>query len=280
MFKELMALLEKPEPNNPNINNLYRDLWDDEHVSKGMLESHLNPDEEGATCRHDFVYKSAHWIAEIAPPPQFSKLLDLGCGPGIYAERFAKEGYAVTGVDYSKRSINYALEQTAQNGSGIEYHYQNYLTIDYNEQFDVITIINKDFAVLSIADRTTLLKKAYKALRPGGKFIFDVMTPKMRRIESHTWRYNKNGGFFSEKAHLLLEELYQCDDNDKTQLEKTIIITADDVKCFICPNHYFTKESLMSEVQPIGFNLLKFYGDVAGNAYSETGNTICCVLTK
>lgn len=280
MFEKLMALMNNPELNDPITSSLYCDLWNDEHISKGMLKSHLDPDEEGATCKHEFVFKSAKWISKIAPPLQFKKLLDLGCGPGVYAECFTKEGYAVTGIDYSKRSIEYADEQTKFNGSNIEYIYQNYLTIDYNQQFDVITIINKDYAVFSITDRITLLKKVYQALKPGGKFIFDVMTPKRRQKEYRSWHYYENGSFYSEKPHILLDALYQYDDNDMTELGKSIVITDEDVKCFVCPNHYFTKESLVSEFRPIGFNMTEFYGDVAGKEYSEAGETICGIFTK
>ncbi|GIO39996.1 hypothetical protein J41TS12_48570 [Paenibacillus antibioticophila] len=134
MFNELINYLIKPRLYTPSTGA----FWDDEHISKGMLEAHLNPDWNAATRKHDFVNKSVQWIASIARPAQYQKLLDLGCGPGIYAERFRKAGYQVTGIDFSKRSIDYAKEQTLQNKSNIEYRYQNYLTIDYKEQFDVI----------------------------------------------------------------------------------------------------------------------------------------------
>ena len=280
MFAKLMVLLSKPELGAPGTASLYHALWDDEHISKGMLESHLNPDEEGATCRHEFVAESVQWIAEFAPPAQYASLLDLGCGPGVYAEMFAKKGYSVTGVDYSRRSITYAKEQTERNGSGIEYHLQNYLTIDYIERFDVITIINKDYAVLSITDRMVLLTRVYQALKPGGKFIFDVMTPKRRPNESRTWQRSENGDFFSAKPHLLLEAVYQYDDDDRTEIAQHIVVTKDGVDCYIVPNHYFTRESLMSEIQPLGFKASEFYDDVAGNEYSGTGGTICGVFTK
>jgi len=279
MFTKLMALMNKPDLYALSMSNLYCALWDDEHISKGMLEAHLNPDLDAATRNHAFLDKSVNWIAELAPPSQYAKLLDLGCGPGLYAERFAKAGYSVTGVDFSKRSIRYAKEQTALN-SGIEYHYQNYLTIDYTGQFDVITLIYCDYAPLSITDRLMLLKKVYQALKPNGKFIFDVFTPKMRQKESHSWQHYENGDFFSEKPHLLLEAVYQYDDDDKTELHQYIVVTDKDVKCYIVPNHFFTKELLISEIQPIGFNMFEFYGDVAGKEYSDTGETICGVFTK
>ena len=280
MYTKLMTLTSKPELNSVSANSLYQALWDNEHISKGMLEAHLSPNGDAASRNHAFLDKSVNWIAELAPPTEYTKLLDLGCGPGLYAERFTETGYSVTGVDFSTRSIEYAKEQSILNGSNIEYHYQNYLTMDYTHQFDVITLIYCDYTALSITDRLTLLKKVYQGLKPNGKFILDVFTPRMRREENHSWRYYENGGFFSEKPHLLLEAVYQYDDDDKTELRQHIVITDEGVDCYIVRGHFFTKESLVSEIQPIGFNMLKLYDDVAGKEFSGTGETICGVFTK
>jgi len=129
-----------------------------------MLEAHLNPQEEAATRRHEFLDRSVQWISKIAPPSRYKSLLDLGCGPGLYAQRFHEAGYSVTGVDFSRRSIAYAIEQAKLLGSAIEYHYQNYLTMNYRNQFDVVTLIYCDYAVLPLADRLLLLKRIYKVL--------------------------------------------------------------------------------------------------------------------
>jgi SAM-dependent methyltransferase len=276
MFNKLKDYLVKPKLYTPSTGK----FWDDEHISKGMLEAHLNPKWDAATRKLDFLDKSVNWIASIAQPAQFQQLLDLGCGPGIYAERFRKAGYSVTGIDYSKRSIEYAKEQTLLNKSKIEYHYQNYLTIDYVEQFDVITLIYCDYAVLSITDRLTLLRRIYQALKPKGKFIFDVFTPLMRKKETSSWEYYEEGGFFNEKPHILLESVYQYDDEDNTELAQSIVITEDTVRCYNIWDHFFTKEALISEIQPIGFNSFEFYGDIAGKEFSDTGETICGVFTK
>lgn len=186
MFNELKKYTTKPKLYAPSTNN----FWDDEHISKGMLEAHLNPNWHAATRKPEFLDKSVNWISKIAPSSQYKFLLDLGCGPGLYAERFNSARYSVTGVDFSKRSIAYTKEQTLLNKSNIEYHYQNYLTIDYIEQFDVITLIYCDYPALSITDRLILLRKVYQALRPNGKFIFDVFTPLMRKDESRSWQYD------------------------------------------------------------------------------------------
>ncbi len=48
-------------------------------------------------------------------------LFDIGCGPGIYAEKFARQGYYVTGIDFSKRSIDYAKNSALKQGLDISY---------------------------------------------------------------------------------------------------------------------------------------------------------------
>jgi SAM-dependent methyltransferase len=276
MFDEILKYAVKPELYAPSTSN----FWNDGHISKGMLEAHLNPGWDAASRNHVFIDKSVKWISEIAPPSQYMRLLDLGCGPGLYAERFNRIGYAVMGIDFSIRSIEYAKEQSKLNKSNIEYRYQNYMEIDFTEQFDIVTLIYCDYAVLSINDRRVLLKKVRQSLKPFGIFIFDVFTPIRRKSERHSWQYYKNGGFFNPNCHIHLEAFYQYDDNDKSELNQNIIITDKDIHCFNIWNHYFTKELLISEMQAAGFNKFEFFGDVAGNEFSDKGDSICTVATK
>ena len=280
MFSELIKFIPKPELYAPSINSLYRALWDDEHISRGMLEAHLNPSWDAASRNHEFLDKSAKWISKIAPPSQYKQLLDLGCGPGLYAERFNNAGYSVTGIDFSKRSIEYAKEQSTLNKSNIEYLYQDYLEIEYTERFNIITLIYCDYAVFSITNRRILLRKIYQALNPNGKFIFDVFSPVMRKNVNHSWEYRGNGGFYSAKPHILLEATYQYDDEDKTELDQQIVITEDGINCYAEWNHYFDKETLITEIQDAGFTKFEFFGDVAGEEYTDTGKTICGLITK
>lgn len=56
-------------------------IWDDPHISKGMLKAHLNENQESATRKLDFVKKSVAWINTVLPNHHYNNLLDLGCGP-------------------------------------------------------------------------------------------------------------------------------------------------------------------------------------------------------
>ena len=278
MWNDLSTYLARPTLYAPGSEN----LWDDAHISKGMLQAHLSPDTDAASRPFAFIDRSVEWIHTIAPASTYRNLLDLGCGPGLYAERFAKLHYRVTGVDFSKRSIAYAKEQTENNGSGITYCRQDYRTLDYQNQFDLVTLIYCDYAAMPKSSRLLVLGRIFQALRPGGKLVFDVFTPKMRSMEKQSWYYEEHADFWSALPHLCLLSVYQYEDDDETELRRTVVCTEDQIRCFDVWDHFFTKEKLLSEVQPVGFSGCECFGDVAGKEYRNDGmsDTICMVLTK
>ncbi len=105
MIDKLFAFLKRPvlwqRSSEP--------FWDHEHISKGMLEAHLNPDFEAASRKHSDIERSVQWLSTVIVKD--GKILDLGCGPGLYTKPLSEMGYDVTGIDYSKRSIAYAKSQ-------------------------------------------------------------------------------------------------------------------------------------------------------------------------
>ena len=101
-MKDLLKILkEKPALYEPSPRN----MWDDPHISKQMLAAHLDEGFDSATRKMGFVKESVGWIACTLPPARYKRLLDLGCGPGIYAELFCRNGYEVTGVEDRKSVV-------------------------------------------------------------------------------------------------------------------------------------------------------------------------------
>ncbi len=84
------------------------DLWDDPHISARMLALHLDPDAEPASRPHAFVDRSVSWVVDVLDLAPGDRVLDLGCGPGLYACRLARRGIRVHGVDVSRRSVAHA----------------------------------------------------------------------------------------------------------------------------------------------------------------------------
>lgn len=256
-------------------------FWDDEHISKGMLEAHINPEWDAASRNHSFIDKSVEWISEAAPSESYKRVLDLGCGPGMYTERLFKKGYSVTGVDFSKRSIEYAKQMAEEKGYNIEYIYKNYLEIDFNNEFDLILLIYCDFGALSAKQREILLTKIYKTMKPGGKFIFDVFTPKNYegKVENNKWYINEGSGFWNCHTYMCLESYYIYENN--TRLQQYVLIDKDDkVEVFRLWDHYYTKAAIIDELNKAGFYNIKIYSDASGEQYYEESKTMCIVVEK
>ncbi|MDF2537508.1 MAG: Methyltransferase type 11 [Herbinix sp.] len=255
-------------------------FWDDEHISKGMLEAHLNPNWEAATRKYDFVKKSVEWIKTICEPIKRPKLLDLGCGPGIYAELFADAGFVVTGIDLSPRSIRYASEHAENGDKDINYLCRNYLTISYEQEFDVITLIYCDFGVLSDGEREALLNNVYRALKPGGLFIVDAFTETEYegRPETKSWEYSKSG-FWSDHPHVCLESFYRYDAYN-TYADQYVIVGNDGEECYNLWNHAFSPEEMQKDLRHAGFDTVTIYSDVAGEVYHPNSKTMCAVADK
>lgn len=274
MYKKILEYAkEKPPVYTPSS----RKFWDDEHISKQMLEAHLDPDFEGASRKHSFIKQSVQWIASLYENKNEKKLLDLGCGPGIYAELFEESGFIVTGMDFSKRSINYAKKNAKSKQKNIEYFYQNYLTMDYENQFDVVTLIYCDFGVLNPKDRLELLCKIKRALKPSGILILDGFTKLQLSVsvEKELMEYC-DSGFWNPTPYVCIQRNFHYD-KPEVFLEQYLVITEDECNCYNMWNQIFSKDSLTKELQQAGFDRMEFFDDVCGKTFSGDSNTICVV---
>jgi ubiquinone/menaquinone biosynthesis C-methylase UbiE len=277
MYENILGYLkDKPQLYEPST----APFWDDENISKYMLDAHLNPSVEAASRQLDFIKESVEWISSMFNKTSGKKLLDLGCGPGIYAELFTEKGFEVTGIDFSKRSIEYAIANAGLNGKNIDYIYKNYLGIDYRNEFDLITLIYCDFGVLSPNDRTTVLCKIMNALKPGGILVLDGFTNnQLSDVPQKQDLYYADAGFWCSKPHVCIQRNFHYVET-KNYLEQYVIIKEDSCDCYNIWNQLFTMESLLDEIKSAGFEKITFYGDVCGKELSDKSKTICAVAQK
>jgi len=276
MLYELKDLLKRPE--------LYQEtsipFWDDEYISKQMLKSHLDPEFNGASRKMAFIKKSADWIAKTVPPTDYPLLLDLGCGPGIYGEFFARAGYQVTGVDFSSRSIDYAKRSAAEKKLNINYFYQNYLSLELNRKFDFAVMIYCDYGALSTEKRKIVLKQVYDHLKPGGKFLFDAFTLNEFNAsqEKQVWEIQEKNGFWREDEYIELKRC--CKYPQHVTLDQYVIISKAETSSYYLWNTYYNEDSLLKEVEECGFKTYGIYADVSGTPWNMESPTIAVLLEK
>ena len=256
-------------------------FWEDGHISAQMLKAHLDPASDGASRNADFIDRSARWISTLLPSQTHVNLLDLGCGPGLYAERFARCGYGVTGVDISERSINHAVRSAQEKGLPVRYFCRNYLSSEFEKQaFDFAAMIYCDYGALTPRERQIVLKNVFAALKNGGKFLLDVFSPFFweKFTESRTWEVCPHGGFWNEREHVLWQGRYRY--APRVTLERAVVLTADALCEYNIWNTCFSRDDLTEEVRRAGFSVCGAWSDVAGTPYADDSPTIAVLLEK
>jgi len=103
------------------------------------------------------------------------KFLDCPCGIGRIALPLAKKGIRVTGVDITTSYLEELQSKAKRRGLKIECIERDMRRIDFNEKFDAAGNLGTSFGYFeNQSDDLLTLKKAYRALKPGGKFLLHV----------------------------------------------------------------------------------------------------------
>jgi len=196
-------------------------------------------------------------------------VLDLGCGPGLYASRLAARGMRVTGVDTSRRSIAYAHKHAAEHGLDISYCTQNYLALEDEGAYDAALLIFGDYCPLNPEQRRTLLANVRRALKPGGYFVLDVTTPlhHQRHNCGDGWTSARTG-FWREGPHLVMERHFEYP--DMIALDQYIVIDKDGTLT-VYRNWFqdFNRKTIKAELEANNFSVEGIWGDLTGEPYQE-----------
>ncbi|NLP51320.1 class I SAM-dependent methyltransferase [Bacillus sp. RO1] len=102
-------------------------------------------------------------------------VVDVGCGTGELAIRFAQEGWEVSGVDLSESMLAIAHEKALDSGLSIPLFEQNMAELEGFEEVDCVTIFCDSLNYLeSEEDVKKTFQSTYKQLKKGGLLLFDV----------------------------------------------------------------------------------------------------------
>ena len=278
MFEEMEKFNSRPKPFE-----FYtaEDLWTDEHTSKMMLSYHLNADIDVSSRNEKFISRSVDWIATQFKIGADTKIIDFGCGPGLYTTKLARKQADVTGIDFSQRSIQHAQQTAKQEGLSIRYQCRNYLDYQTDERFNLVLMIMCDFCALSPSQRKKLLNIFYEILKPGGSVLLDVylLTAFEKRQEKAIYEKNLLDGFWSPNEYYGFLNTFKYE-KEKVVLDKYTIVEAARTRVVYNWLQYFSPDMLEKEFTGCGFSIDKFYSNVAGDPFDPRADEYAVIARK
>lgn len=237
-------------------------MWTDEYISEQLLKAHIDTSNDLASRNDKSIDKTVDWIiSEFGAT--VGAVLDIGCGPGLYTQRFANKGYSVTGVDFSKNSIKYAKNSAKEMQMDIKYFCMDYLEMDFAEKADLIIMIYCDICVLSKSERDILLNNIYRALKPGGTFIFDAYNETaLRSINfDKSWEFS-NGGFWQAEPYLVLSAKQHYSERDVVLNQHIVFDESDDYTTYHFWEHHYSEADVKTFLGKSGFTNVKSKGNI------------------
>ena len=175
----------------------------------------MKPEEKIAQKEYDFMAEEYHnmrtkknpqgwFFNEMLEMPAMlnllenvkgKKILDLGCGTGIYAKILTKKGAIVKGFDISPAMIKIAKIANPNLDLKVGSAYK----IPFNEKFDIVLA---SLVVHYLDDWNKMFKEVTRVLKSGGYFIFSTGNPvyeTRERLKIGDKVHHLFGNYFKER---------------------------------------------------------------------------------
>jgi 2-polyprenyl-6-hydroxyphenyl methylase/3-demethylubiquinone-9 3-methyltransferase len=137
--------------------------WDDDFGEFSSIRFFVNP------VRYSYFKRVLQ--REGARPG--ATVLDVGCGGGILAEEFARDGFQVTGVDPAPESVAAARAHAAASGLSITYKIGSGERLPFPDAaFDYATCCD---VLEHVDDVERVIGEIARVLKPGGLFFYDTI---------------------------------------------------------------------------------------------------------
>lgn len=251
--------------------------WNDPEFSARMLTEHFSQDHDAASRRTGTIDAHVTWIDGELLSGRPSRILDLGCGPGLYSQRLADLGHTVVGVDYSPASIDYA-RRTATTGR-VSYVGADIREFTSSEPFDLVMVLFGEANVFQPGELRSMLSRYGERLGRGGTILLEAHTrAAVEQIGSaaNHWR-SRTSSVFSDRPHLWLEESWWHDDRGCAVQRWSIVDAATaEVTCHAATTQSYSDAEYLEMLTDAGFSSV----DIAAEAGPFTADDFVTIVAR
>jgi SAM-dependent methyltransferase len=180
--------------------------WGRPEYARRLLREHLDQTHDGASRRQAVIAGQLRRLRRLLPFAP-ARILDAGCGPGLYAVPLARLGYDVTGVDVSAAALSHArglARQTPLLGTArfVKGDLRNVPLPDAG--FDAAFLVYFVLEAFSRAEQPKVLARLAASLAATGTLIVEMrLHPDQPPGRIDWWDVVPNS-LLSDRRHLLL----------------------------------------------------------------------------
>ena len=271
-WDELLKALERPMLDAPST----KTFWDDPYIASQMMKFHLDPQVEAASKRHAVIEAECAYLAQALDLKPGKTLIDLGCGPGLYLERWLATGAQLIGLDLSCVAVETAKKRL---NAPITWIVADYRQLPQTLKADAMTLIYYDFTALPVRDQVPLLKEIADHLNPGGRLALDVMTPQNHDEESFKIT-QRESGFWSPDPHTEIHQVFIQESPNVIIDQYTLIDTFGHWDTIRIQNRLLTPAELEGMLKEAGLTPITWLSDLSGTPLDPSSKTLAVIAQK
>ena len=248
-------------------------FWNDEYISKKMIEHHLQTDNDIGSKNISVIKDTVSFVIDKYKLNDKSYLCDLGCGVGLYTNLFEQQGINTTGIDFNTNAIKYA-RMVNQN---VKYINSDYLKHKPKKRYDFVTMIYCGLSELIESQRIRALSNVRSMLKDDGLFMFDVSNYTFyKEVEKINGEKEEQDGFYMRGKSKININNYKYDDLH-------LILTKTKIKghktmTFYMWDKFYNIDEITKLLNDNGLQVVDIYGNTYGGKYieEEYGLTVVC----
>jgi SAM-dependent methyltransferase len=121
------------------------------------------------TPPHHYQHDHAFVLSRLPAPP--CRVLDVGCGTGVFLEKAVAAGFGATGLDASPEMVSLASRRAGAARVRVERMQE----LSESASYDAVVSLSWSFNyVSSFNEAREVLERFFNALRPGGRLILQI----------------------------------------------------------------------------------------------------------
>jgi SAM-dependent methyltransferase len=258
--------------------------WHDPQFGRRTLDEHLDESHGAASRTSSERFLQTDWLWAKLGLTAGCHILDVTCGPGLYAVELARRGCKVTGIDINPAAIDYARELAVSEGVADRC---TFIRKDIREmsfapaQFDAAIFLYEQLAVYSIPEARYLLNLITPLLKSGARMGLELLNQEHVDKKDGSWWFTDDTGLWGDGPFVHLGERI-WNEVQQAAIERYHIIHLEtgELQQYTLFDQTYAVERMTAMLTAAGFTAVEHYLNWAGLPLYDANEWVVYIAEK